>query len=122
MIGRFYLKIGNITVPRVCRFRVYKISRVENRTTSFAGTDRVDRSALKYLLTARASLLSEAEMQEIQAAAEQITQTVQFYDGATLKTKTMIIELPETPEPFYKYGDRTKGIYYANYDLKMEEA
>lgn len=122
MIGRFFLKIGNYTVPRVCRFRVYKMSRTENRTTSFAGTDRVDRSALKYVLTARIALLSETEMQTIQSAAEQITQAVQFYDGATLKTKTMIISLPETPEPFYRYGDRTKGIYYKDYDLQMEEA
>lgn len=122
MIGRFYLKINNYVVPRVSHCRVSKFARNESRTTSFAGSDRVDRSALKYRLSARVALLSAAEMQTIQAAAENITATVQFYDGANLVQKTMIIDLPDTPEPWYKYGDRTKGVYYTNYDLTMEEA
>lgn len=121
-LSRFYLKINNTVYKNVSRQQVYKISRQENRTTSFAGTDRVDRSALKYRVISRIAIISAADYATLQSQAEAITQSCQFYDGATLKTATMIIDLPETPQPWYKYGNRTNGVYYTDVTITMEEA
>lgn len=123
MIGRFYLKIGNISVKNVTAQQVYQFARQENRTTSFAGSDRVDRSALKYKVISKIGIISAADWATLYAAIKGISATCEFYDGATKITgKTMIIDLPQTPEPWYKYGDRTKGVYYTNVRLTMEEA
>ena len=123
MIGRFYLKIGTVSYKNVSQQQVYKIARTENRTTSFAGTDRVDRSALKYRVISNIAIISAADYAVLQAAAEAITQTCEFYDGATkVSGKTMIIDLPQTPQPWYKYGARTNGVYFTNVKITMEEA
>lgn len=123
MIGRFYLKIGTVSYKNVSQQQVYKIARTENRTTSFAGTDRVDRSALKYRVISNIAIISAADYAVLQAAAEAITQTCEFYDGATkVSGKTMIIDLPQTPQPWYKYGNRTNGVYFTNVKITMEEA
>lgn len=122
MLGRYYLKIGTVSY-KVIKQQVYKFARQEDRTTSFAGTDRVDRSALKYRVISVIPIISAADYVVLQTAAEGITATCEFYDGATLKTgKTMIIDLPQTPQPWYKYGDRTKGVYFTNVKITMEEA
>lgn len=120
-IGKYYLAIGSTPILRVSQLRVYKIARQENRVESFAGTACVDRSALKYKLTANIALCNAAEKNAIVAAAENVISQVSFYDGATLVTKNMIISMPEVPQAIYKYGVMSNGVYYVDLVVEMEE-
>lgn len=120
-IGKYYLAIGSTPIPRVSQLRVYKIARQENRIESFAGTACVDRSALKYKLTANIALCNAAEKNAIVAAAENVISQVSFYDGATMVTKNMIISMPEVPQAIYKYGAMSNGVYYVDLVVEMEE-
>ena len=120
-IGKYYLAIGSTPIPRVSQLRVYKIARKENRIESFAGTACVDRSALKYKLTANIALCNAAEKNAIVAAAENVISQVSFYDGITMVTKNMIISMPEVPQAIYKYGAMSNGVYYVDLVVEMEE-
>jgi hypothetical protein len=121
-IGRYEVSIGSMQLPRVRHLEVEPFVRNETRTTSFAGTDRVDRSKIKLRVNLVISICSASEMQQIISLASQITQQATFPYCAGTVTKTMIVDLPSPPEPRYKYGDKTKGIYYINVTVSMEEA
>lgn len=121
-IGKYYVAIEGISIPRITRFQAYKFVRNQTSTTSFAGTERVDRSAPKYRVVFVIAICTAAEMQQIVGNAEQITRSVTFYDGTTSVTKNMIISLPQVPQPIYKYGNRLSGVYYQNLRVEMEEA
>lgn len=120
-IGKYYLSINSVSYPRVSQLRVYKYARKENRVESFAGTACVDRSALKYKLSAVIALATRTEMAALVTAAEGITASVSFYDGNTMVSKTMIIDMPEVPQAKYKYGSMNNGVYYFDVVLNMEE-
>lgn len=121
-IGKYYVSIQGTVIPRVSQFQAYKFTRSETSTTSFAGTERVDRSALKYRVVFVVAFCTAAEMQFLVNSAAEITRNVTFYDGTTSVTKTMIISLPQVPQPIYKYGNRLSGVYYQNLRVEMEEA
>lgn len=120
-IGRFNIIIGEMTVPRVRHCKVTKFTRNETRTTSFAGTDRVDRSEIKYRVEFTIPICSASEMEQLVALASGIMQDVTFPFGAGTVTKRMIVDLPDVPEPVYKFGDPQNGIYYINLTVNMEE-
>lgn len=120
-IGKYYLSINGTLIPRVSQLRVYKFARKENRVESFAGTACVDRSALKYKLTANIALCNVTEKNTIVTAAESVISPVSFYDGNTMVTKNMIISMPEVPQAIYKYGAMNNGVYYINLVVNMEE-
>ena len=121
MIGKFRVVIDDYNVPRVLHLQVYQFTRDETRTTSFAGTERVDRSALKYRVSFVISICTADEMQRIVSLASGIVQTASFPDGTSDVTKDMIISLPEVPEPIYKYGNKLRGVYYTDLRVDMEE-
>lgn len=121
-IGRYEVTLGSMQLPRVRHLTVEPFVRNETRTTSFAGTDRVDRSKIKLRVNLVISICSASEMQQIITLASQITQQATFPYGTGTVTKTMIVDLPSPPEPRYKFGDKTEGIYYINVPVTMEEA
>ena len=120
-IGRFQVSIGGTTIKRVRYCEVEKFTRSETRTTSFAGTDRVDRSAIKYRVKLTIPICSESEMQALVGFASTIVQSVTFPDGALTVTKDMIIDFPHVPSAIYKFGDKTQGISYKDLVINMEE-
>ena len=121
-IGKYPLSIGNFDVPNVSRLQVYKFTRHETRSTSFAGSDRVDRSQVKYKIIANVAFCTAATMQTLVQKAEQITQNVVFPDGTNTVNKTMIFDIPQPGQPIYKFGNSSNGVYYQNLQLVMEEA
>lgn len=121
-IGRYEVTLGSMQLPRVRHLTVEPFVRNETRTTSFAGTDRVDRSRIKLRVNLIISICSASEMEQLVTLASQITQTATFPYGSGTVTKTMIVDLPKPPEPRYKFGDKTEGIYYINIPVTMEEA
>lgn len=120
-IGRFEVSIGSMQLKRVRHCKVEKFTRSETRTTSFAGTDRVDRSAIKYRVSLVISLCSAAEMEQIVTLASSIIQSVTFPYGASTVTKNMIVDLPDIPEPVYVFGKKEQGVYYIDLPIYMEE-
>jgi hypothetical protein len=121
-IGRYEVSIGSMQLPRVRHLEVEPFVRNETRTTSFAGTDRVDRSKIKLRVNLTISICSAEEYEQIYALASQIMQSVTFPFGSGTETRDMIVDLPKPPEPRYKFGDKTEGIYYINLPVSMEEA
>lgn len=121
MISVYYLSINSVAMSRISEQQVYKFTRSENRQNSFAGTVCVDRSALKYRVISKAALMTQSEMNTLETAAAAITATVGFYDGTTLKSKTCVIKLPEKPVPIYKFQDKSKGVYYKDVRIEVEE-
>ena len=121
-IGKYTVIIDGWSVPRITKFQAYQFARKETKTTSFAGTDQVDRSALKYRVTFTMAMCTPSEKAALVSDASNIFKSVEFYDGGALLTKNMIISLPETPQPVYLYGQRAKGTIYKNLTVNMEEA
>ncbi len=122
MLNKYALTIGGVSVPRVVEFTCSKFARQETTSLTLAGTATVDRSTLKYRVTAKIAIISASEWSTLRTKIDGIAQSCTFYDDTnTSKTLNMIISLPELPKPDYLYGLRTEGVYYRNIILKLEE-
>ncbi|MBO6301621.1 MAG: hypothetical protein J6N15_04230 [Ruminiclostridium sp.] len=120
-IKKHNVTIDNYAVPRVSGIQVYQFVRSETSTTSFAGSQRVDRSAPKFRVIMTVAIADAAQMQTLNNFAKAITNQVTFPFGNGYESKTMIIKLPTIPEPIKAYGSVSGQSYYKDLTLEMEE-
>ena len=120
-MNKYYLKLGSYEVPRVSKIRVNNFYRAESRQTTLSGGLAVDRGDVKKRLEINIRLMTAAEMEELENVLDNIVATAEFYYLGKLTTINVVADPVASRDEIYLYGNREKGVCYANIRLTLEE-
>lgn len=120
-MSKYYLKLGEMTVPRVSKLIVTHFYRAESRQTTLSGGLAVDRGDVKKRLEINIKIMSAAELRELERVLDTIVTTAEFYYLDEHKTINVVADPILSKDEIYLYGKRENGVYYANIRFTLEE-
>ena len=119
---RYFFSINDKAFENVSKVETKPDYRSEVSKTNLGGDLLIDRTGdEKTELTVKTNMLSAEDMEFLRSSRRKMSVSVSYYEGNTLKNKTMYINPFTEPSPIYFYGDREKGLVYPTVTLKLSE-
>ncbi len=120
-MAKYYLRLGNMEVPRVSNLTITPFYRAETRQTTLSGGLAVDRGDVKKRIEATVKIMSADELAELENLLASIIVSAEFYYLEKLVSINVVADPIQSRNEIYLYGKREKGAYYTNIKFTLEE-